>query len=211
MKKSAAELKRLLEKMAFVPDSQSVDRMLGYLELLEKWNARINLTATTAWSGIGPLFEEALRASDLYPTERVCHLDIGSGNGFPAILLRILRPHMRLDMVESRGKRCAFLETVVNALELDEVRVHNMRLNQFLESTGPDRVWDCISWKAVKLGTAELKKLRVHAKDTTEFWMFRGKELAVEDPVSFEKEFRLKKSVCLESRREWTLALYSPI
>ncbi|MDM7997427.1 MAG: class I SAM-dependent methyltransferase [Acidobacteriota bacterium] len=210
MKESVAELKRLLAQSAIVADSQGSHPMLAYLALLIKWNPRINLTATTEWTGIGPLFEEAIRASAFYPEHTVSHLDIGSGNGFPAIPLRILRPRMRLDMVESRNKRCVFLETVANTLELGEVRVHNMRLKQFLESCARDRVWDIISWKAIKLETTELQTLRAHAKEQTEFWMFHGRELAVEDPAAFEKDFRLKKSICLERSREWTLSMYCP-
>jgi hypothetical protein len=40
--------------------------------------------------------------------------------------------------------------------------------------------------------------------------MFHGRELAVEDPAAFEKDFRLKKSICLERSREWTLSMYCP-
>jgi len=208
MNESADALKRLFVQLDIVPDSQCAQQMLAYLALLEKWNPRINLTSTTAWSGIGPLFDEALRASTYYRADRVSHLDIGSGNGFPAIPLRILHPQMRLDMVESRSKRCVFLETVAHTLELREIFVHNLRLNLFLERCGRDRVWDCISWKAIKLGTAELEMLREHSREQTEFWMFHGRELAVEEPAAFEKNFGLKKSICLERGKKWTLSIY---
>ncbi len=208
MTESAEGLRILLQKAGFAPESVCAEQMQLYLALLEKWNATINLTATTAWSGMEPLFAEAIRASAFYPESAGSHLDVGSGNGFPAIPLRILRPQMILEMVESRSKRCAFLETAANALGFSETRVHNTRLDQFLKSAARDKVWNCISWKALKLGSSDLRMLLDHAGAQTEFWMFHGKELAVDEPAVFLRDFKIKHNAKWDSGREWALSIY---
>ena len=123
---AADSLKRLLVRTGIGAESESGSKMLCYLRLLEKWNSRINLTASTEWSALGPLFEEGIWAARFYAGRRAAfHLDIGSGAGFPGVLLRILTPRMQLDMVESRSKRAAFLDSVIQEIGLSESRIFN--------------------------------------------------------------------------------------
>ena len=208
MVEPADGLRQLLLKSGIDPESDCGKQMLAYLALLQKWNCTINLTSTTDWTGIFPLFQEAICASSLYPDGAASHLDIGSGGGFPAIPLRIRRPQVRLEMVESRMKRCVFLETVAQSLGFAETPVHNMRLNVFLKSTNRDKVWDCISWKALKLSSNDLKGLREHAHPKTQFWVFHGKGLPVENPEIFRTNFRLMRQERIESDKEWYLSIY---
>ena len=210
MANSAEGLARLLEELGIESTSTCANDMRAYLALLEKWNSAINLTATTEWTGLEPLFREAVLASQFYPTGRRSHLDIGSGGGFPALPLRILRPQIRLEMVESRLKRCVFLETAVKSLGISNAFVHNARLNLFLEKTGHETLWDCVSWKALRLGANDLKILRNRSHADTQFWMFHGKTLAVDIPEEFEKFFQLKQREILGTDREWYLSIYLP-
>jgi 16S rRNA (guanine(527)-N(7))-methyltransferase RsmG len=205
---SAEGLNKLLEESGIQRDSEAGMRMRTYLALLEKWNSTINLTASTEWSAIQALFLEAIRASAFYPGGAVAHLDIGSGGGFPAIPLRILQPSMQLELVESRGKRCVFLETVVNALEFREAVIHNRRLDALLQRVGKEKVWDCVSWKAIKLESSDLDMLRKHAHSKTQFWTFHGKELAVREPESFAKNFSIVRNENLGCGREWNLSVF---
>jgi 16S rRNA (guanine(527)-N(7))-methyltransferase RsmG len=205
---SADELKQLMKRCGFLLNSEITDQMLTYLKLLEKWNARINLTSSTEWAEVRHLFQEGIWASRRYPDGPTAHLDIGSGAGFPGILLRILRPDMQLDMVESRGKRCVFLETVIDSLKMGGAKVNCMRLKEYLESS--DKVWDCVTWKALKLSSQDTRELILHSHQLTQFWMFHGKQLAVEEPKLMERDFKLIQSEELESRRSWLLSIYLP-
>jgi hypothetical protein len=83
-----------------------------------------------------------------------------------------------------------------------------MRLREFLSRCDRDKVWDCISWKALKLSREELGMLREHAHPKTQFWMFGGKEPAVEEPAVFEQSFRLIRSERFESKKVWFLSIY---
>ncbi len=182
--------------------------MLHYLALLEKWNARINLSSSTDWSVIGYLFEEGIWSSRFYPSSAFFHLDIGTGAGFPAIPIRILIPQIQLEMVESRAKKTAFLETVVSELNLTGSCIRHARLGDHLRKS--DKVWDCITWKGLKLRQQDLFQLCDHSHPETQFWVFHGKELPVEDPKVLEHQFKLLSSEKFPSRRDCVLSVFIP-
>jgi len=203
-------LRRLLREFGIPDDSESSRKMAAYLALLEKWNARINLTAGTEWKAIETLFREAFWISTLYPSEASGHLDIGSGAGFPAIILRILIPHIRLEMVESRGKKSAFLETVIHNLDLEGASVHSKRLDEVLRQSEFSRIWDCITWKGVKLSSSDLLRLRERSHPGTQFWMLHGREAAAEDPAVIESHFKLVRKEQFPQKKGWFLSIYTP-
>jgi 16S rRNA (guanine(527)-N(7))-methyltransferase RsmG len=201
-------LLQLLTEMRIAPDSKNSRQLIKYLDLLEKWNARVNLTASTEWSSLKRLFYEGIWASGIYPPEFASHLDIGSGAGFPAIILKILVPHIHLDMVESRKKKSAFLETVVHALDMNGAKVHAERLDSVLRCCEGTNAWDCISWKGVKLYSRDFLALRRYAHSHTQFWMFHGGEPAVEEPEILEKYFTLIRKEQFPGNKDWALSMY---
>lgn len=203
-------LRQLLEHSGIPSGSETAEQFLGYLALLEKWNPRINLTSSTDWDSLAPLFREAIKAAHFYPEKAVSHLDIGSGGGFPAILLKMLLPRIRLDMVESRGKKGVFLETVAHSLKLENVAVHGLRLVDFVSQIESSRVWDCISWKAIKLTAEDLSALRPHAHQGAQFWMFHGKEPALADTTADTCGLVLIRKERFPDRRESHLSIYAP-
>ncbi len=102
-------------------------RIQLYLDLLVKWNKKINLTAEKDPDIIlkRHVFDSLQYSRALKPGFRV--MDIGSGAGFPGIPLKIIFPEMALVLVESQRKRCSFMETVVRELGLDQTEVINVR------------------------------------------------------------------------------------
>jgi 16S rRNA (guanine(527)-N(7))-methyltransferase RsmG len=199
-------LQELLFRAGVRSGSKAAQQMSLFLELLERWNARINLTGSIEWKAVRPLVEEAVWAAGRYPEDVETHLDIGSGAGFPALPLRILIPRMHLDMVESRTKRCAFLETVIQELGLEHTHVINERLEALLEVR--EGTWDCISWKALKLGVRGLSALAAQATERSRFWMFHGKDLAVENVGALEQLLILERREACPARKGWWLSVY---
>ena len=103
-----------------------------FYDLLTKWNRRINLTALA----LGPpapvetldrLLIEPLIAAQMIPRAPLAVIDLGSGAGSPALPLKILRPEIRLTMVETRGRKAAFLREAVRTLQMDDVDVEQTR------------------------------------------------------------------------------------
>lgn len=94
------------------------DKLLIYLELIMKWNARINLTAIREPEEIVQRhFGESLFVgAQLGKCETL--MDYGSGAGFPGIPMQLLRPEVQVTLAESNRKKAAFLSEVVRSLDL---------------------------------------------------------------------------------------------
>ena len=119
-----------------------------YIDLLIRWNARINLTAIRDPEEIVPRhFGESLflarhlfpGGSSLLPTAPrplTSALDIGSGAGFPGLPLKIWNQAISLTLVESNYKKAAFLREVIRALTLTDVNVITARA-ETLAATHP--------------------------------------------------------------------------
>jgi 16S rRNA (guanine527-N7)-methyltransferase len=94
------------------------DKLIIYLELILKWNARINLTAIrTPEEIVRRHFGESLFVA-VHLGECGTLLDFGSGAGFPGIPIQLLRSEVQVTLAESHGKKAAFLREVIRNLEL---------------------------------------------------------------------------------------------
>ena len=104
-----------------------------YMELLLRWNQRLNLTAVRDQESIVTRhFGESLFAARLLaprPDEAV--LDFGSGAGFPGLPLAIASPQARVTLLEAQQKKATFLREVVRALALENVVVFARRGEEF--------------------------------------------------------------------------------
>lgn len=125
--------------------------MVTHYRLLRQWSRKMNLTGLKDRRSIlRRHFLEPIRASDLMQGVGVC-VDIGSGNGFPAVPLAILNPGMRLVMVEASEKKCAFLWAVVRGIGLKSAQVVTRRVCRRADLHGflPAR-W--VTFRGVKVG-----------------------------------------------------------
>ncbi len=92
-------------------------RFLTYLELLIRWNARLNLTAIrTPEEIVRRHFVECSFAAMRLPAGIGTLLDFGSGAGFPGIPIAICRPEIKVTLAESQAKKAAFLAEAVRVL-----------------------------------------------------------------------------------------------
>jgi 16S rRNA (guanine527-N7)-methyltransferase len=115
----------------FLEDSRLSDLQLAQIEtynqLLQKWNAHINLTAVRDPEEIITRhFGESLFAAKqlLSPSETTkTAIDIGSGAGFPGLPLKIWNPELELTLIEAHGKKAVFLREVARALGFSKVKV----------------------------------------------------------------------------------------
>jgi 16S rRNA (guanine527-N7)-methyltransferase len=119
-------------------------RLVAHLDLLDEWNARMNLTAIRDRpSQLTKHLLDSLTVQPFLRGERIA--DVGSGAGFPGIPLAIVEPHRQFTLIESTGKKCRFLEHVRDALELKNVAVVQARA----ESYQPDLRFDTVLARAV--------------------------------------------------------------
>ncbi len=130
------QIARALEP--FVPASLPAplpEQLSVYLELLLKWNARVNLTAIRGPEEIvARHFGESLFAAGrLYPKMEQAPgrlADLGSGAGFPGLPIKLWAPALELTLIEAQQKKSVFLKEVVRALDLQGVEVYSGRAEQ---------------------------------------------------------------------------------
>ena len=123
-----------LLKIARATGRSLSDQELGQFEthyrLLQKWSRRMNLTGLKDESMIARRhFLEPIAIADLLD-DRGRLVDLGSGNGFPAVPLKVLRPGLELVLVESSERKSAFLRAVIRELGLSGARVETRRVRR---------------------------------------------------------------------------------
>jgi 16S rRNA (guanine527-N7)-methyltransferase len=106
-----------------------------YIDLLLRWNARINLTAIRdPEEMVTRHFGESLfLARQLFPgrTETTAAVaDLGSGAGFPGIPVKLWAPGIALTLIESNHKKATFLREVCRSLTLMDVDIQNVRAEE---------------------------------------------------------------------------------
>ncbi len=151
------ESTRLIELLQpFLGGSQLPPKLLDqlrlYLELLLRWNVRVNLTAVRAPEQIVTRhFGESLFAAQVLARHSASHrarattlADVGSGAGFPGIPIKLLIPELELTLIESHNKKATFLREVVRALSLDHTQVFCGRAEQW------GRTADIVTLRAVE-------------------------------------------------------------
>ena len=128
----AANFERLREEAArfgVMLEPRHLDQFRSYLDLLLDWNRKINLTAITDPEQVlDKHFLDSLAAAPLIPAGRL--IDVGAGAGFPGIPISIVRPDVQVSLIESTGKKAAFLRTAVHQLGLSAL-VLQTRLEQY--------------------------------------------------------------------------------
>ena len=93
-----------------------------YYTLLEERNRQMNLTAITTEDEVARLhFLDCAAVLPFLPAGGFRLLDIGSGAGFPGLVLKLLRPELSLTLLDSQQKRVHFLEEVCDTLGLSDV------------------------------------------------------------------------------------------
>lgn len=110
-------------------DELVIGRLCTYHDLLIEWNEKINLTALTAPEDVAlKHFTDSLMLLRYSKIEKdTSVIDVGTGAGFPGLVLKIARPDIRLTLLDSLQKRLTFLDAVCQALQLDDVELIHSR------------------------------------------------------------------------------------
>lgn len=98
-----------------------------YFELLAEWNEKMNLTAITDESGVAlKHFADSLSLLNFVDIPQNSTLaDVGTGAGFPGVVLKIARPDIKLTLIDSLNKRLVFLNEVCSQLGIDAELIHS--------------------------------------------------------------------------------------
>lgn len=114
-------------------DDRAVDRLLAYLDLLQRWNATYNLTAVRNPEDM--LVQHLVDCLAVIPALRrerpeagMRLLDVGSGGGLPGVVVAIVCPDWQVTCVDTVGKKAAFIRQVAVELRLPNLRAEHARV-----------------------------------------------------------------------------------
>ena len=114
------------------------ENLKTYQDLLHKWQPKINLvsnnTLPDSWQRH---FEDSLQVIELLPESAQNIVDIGSGAGFPGLVIAIERPDIHVTLIESDSKKCSFLKAVSRETKTS-VTVLNERIENITLENAPD-------------------------------------------------------------------------
>lgn len=127
------EFKNEVAKLGIEVTTDEINKLEKYADLLIKWNEKINLTAITEKEQVFlKHFYDSLtlvKIINLSNVESLC--DLGTGAGFPGVVLKIFFPNLKLTLVDALNKRINFLEVLVKELELENVTLVHARAEEY--------------------------------------------------------------------------------
>lgn len=156
---SREQLRDGLARLSEEPlDDRAIDALLAHYQELSAWNRRLSLIGPGT---LGEILErhygESLAALPLIPESARSGLDIGSGAGFPGIVLAAARPGLEMTLAEARERKWAFLAAAARKASLP-CRCLNVRVEVPLPAGLPASL-DVVTARALKLETDVLGAL----------------------------------------------------
>lgn len=129
---------------------QAAGQILCFIREIQRWNPKVRLTSEGDEASIlRRHFYDSLHFARAFPGAGYDAVDIGSGNGFPGIPIKIIFPETRMVLVESRRKRANFLREVVRKLKLENISVAEGRAERLAEDRALAGRFDAVLFRAV--------------------------------------------------------------
>lgn len=140
-----------INKLGINLSNKQLDQLEKYYQLLTEWNKKINLTRIIEHDEVylKHYYDSLTLIKIVDLTKELTLCDIGTGAGFPGIVLKICFPNLKITLVDSLNKRINFLNEVIKKLELSNIEAIHIRAEDIKEK------YDIVTSRAV----ANLKKL----------------------------------------------------
>ena len=100
-----------------------------YIELLKAYNEKVNIYSQKAYDKLAFHIQDSINVAELIGNEKIRVLDVGSGAGFPAVIIAIVNNLNIVTAVEARGRKCRFLALIKEELALDNFIIKNIDVN----------------------------------------------------------------------------------
>lgn len=143
------EFKEELSKLGIVLTSTQEKQLEMYYNLLIEWNNKMNLTGITERNSVYlKHFYDCItliKAIDL--TKNLKIVDVGTGAGFPGLVLKIVFPNLDVVLVDALNKRINFLNHVIESLKLENIEAIHDRIENYAKNNL--EVFDLVTCRAV--------------------------------------------------------------
>lgn len=170
-----------LQRMALKLSDQMIDQLMTYLNLVEKWNRVYNLTAIRERDEMIRLhFLDSLSILNHVHVKNI--LDVGSGAGFPGIVLAITKPELKVTVMDSVNKKTTFMQQVKSELALTNLDVVNSRVEDYQ----PITLFEAVTSRAFS-NLKNMMSLTQHTLQKEGMWLAMKSKDVKEELEEFEK------------------------
>ena len=160
---------------------QVIDQLMTYLNLVEKWNRVYNLTAIRERDEMIKLhFLDSLSILNHVHVKNI--LDVGSGAGFPGIVLAITKPELKVTVMDSVNKKTTFMQQVKSELSLTNLDVVNSRVEDYQPTT----LFEAVTSRAFS-NLKNMMSLTQHTLQKEGVWLAMKSKDVREELEAFEK------------------------
>ena len=173
-----------VQKLGIMPTKEQLQQLEKFYQLLIEWNQKINLTRITEKEDVYlKHFYDSLtivKEIDLSKVDTLC--DVGTGAGFPGIVLKIFYPNLKITLIDSLLKRVNYLNEIIKELKLKDIKAIHTRGEEYHET------FDVVTARAV----ANIEKL---LKYTMHLVNKNGKLVAMKGNIDEELTEEVKKKI----------------
>ena len=170
-----------LQRMNLKLSDQVIDQLMTYLNLVEKWNRVYNLTAIRERDEMIKLhFLDSLSILNHVHVKNI--LDVGSGAGFPGIVLAITQPELKVTVMDSVNKKTTFMQQVKSELSLTNLDVVNSRVEDYQPTT----LFEAVTSRAFS-NLKNMMSLTQHTLQKEGVWLAMKSKDVREELEAFEK------------------------
>ena len=144
-------IKALLKNQGLTITDVMCDQLVTYRNLLVEWNEKMNLTNITEEKEVAEkhFADCASILATSYCKEKKSVIDVGTGAGFPGMVLKVLNPEISLTLLDSLAKRISFLDEVVQSLGLQGVITLHSRAEDAAQNPAFREKFDIATARAV--------------------------------------------------------------
>lgn len=137
-----------LKKLDINISVDTLSKLEKYYTILVEENQKYNLTTITEKEQVYlKHFYDSLTIVKSIKLNNQYILDIGTGAGFPGLVLKIIFPNLKIDLLDSTNKKCLFLQKVINELNLENINVINARAEEYAKENREK--YDIVTSRAV--------------------------------------------------------------
>jgi len=136
------------EKLGIKLNNDILSKLEKYYQILKEENSKYNLTRIIEEPEVYlKHFYDSLTITKIIKIDSKSICDLGSGAGFPGLVLAICFPNTNVTLIESNGKKCNFLNMVRNILKINNVIVINARIEEYAKNNR--EIFDIVTARAV--------------------------------------------------------------
>lgn len=138
-----------LKKINIIITNEQLEQLDKYYHLLVSWNEKINLTRIIEEKDVylKHFYDSLTLYKVVNMNDKLTLCDIGTGAGFPGIVLKIVFPTLSITLVDALLKRINFLNVVINELGLTDIKAIHARAEDFVKTN--KNSFDIVTSRAV--------------------------------------------------------------